>query len=322
MTIRSDPNGQPMTIGFNGSEHFFLYNAQGDVVAIANYSGEIVVEYTYDAWGNPLSCTGSLADTLGKKNPFRYRGYVYDEETGLYYLKSRYYDPRVGRFICMDGQLIISESMLGTNLYAYCFNRCNYFVDSSGQRPIKRLPPAVHPLRNNKPYIGYGDWYYNDPSDTSNPGDLFNSAEEAAHAAAEKYNSKSIQYNLEYACAIYMVNYLQLYPHCDPALFPGFELPIRYSYSYPNIGVLNEVTFPRYPGQVAAIHTHGAESSFLLFGTLGSKVFSPKDKEVAQRIGVPLYLANPYGEFRVYYPNLDEDYVLPYSVPIDPAVQN
>ncbi len=113
MTIRRDPNGQPMTIGFNGSEHFFLYNAQGDVVAIANYSGEIVVEYTYDAWGNPLSCTGSPADTLGKKNPFRYRGYVYDEETGLYYLNSRYYDPRVGRFICSDG----SKNKKGDSIY-------------------------------------------------------------------------------------------------------------------------------------------------------------------------------------------------------------
>ena len=132
MTIRRDPNGQPMTIGFNGSEHFYLYNAQGDVVAIANYSGEVVVEYTYDAWGNPLSCTGSLADTLGKKNPFRYRGYVYDEETGLYYLKSRYYDPRVGRFICSDG-ILPSNRMTSSNLFAYCSNNPTALVDPSGK---------------------------------------------------------------------------------------------------------------------------------------------------------------------------------------------
>ncbi len=132
MTIRRDPNGQPMTIGFNGSEHFFLYNAQGDVVAIANYSGQVVVEYTYDAWGNPLSCTGSLADTLGKKNPFRYRGYVYDEETGLYYLKSRYYDPRVGKFICSDG-ILPSNRMTSSNLFAYCNNNPIGLVDPSGK---------------------------------------------------------------------------------------------------------------------------------------------------------------------------------------------
>ena len=134
MTIRRDPNGQPMTIGFNGSEHFYLYNAQGDVVAIANYSGEVVVEYTYDAWGNPLSCTGSLADTLGKKNPFRYRGYVYDEETGLYYLNSRYYDPRVGRFICGDVEEILAanDDLIHCNLFAYCTNDPVNFFDDDG----------------------------------------------------------------------------------------------------------------------------------------------------------------------------------------------
>ena len=61
-----------------------------------------MVEYTYDAWGNLLSTTGSLAETLGKLNPLRYRGYVYDHETGLYYLQSRYYDPEIGRFINAD----------------------------------------------------------------------------------------------------------------------------------------------------------------------------------------------------------------------------
>ncbi len=132
MTIRRDPNGQPMTIGFNGSEHFFLYNAQGDVVAIANYSGQVVVEYTYDAWGNPLSCTGSLADTLGKKNPFRYRGYVYDEETGLYYLKSRYYDPRVGRFICGDSYATTGQGLLSSNIFAYCAGNPVNFCDPNG----------------------------------------------------------------------------------------------------------------------------------------------------------------------------------------------
>ena len=52
-----------------------------------------VVEYHYDAWGRLLATTGSMAGTLGKLNPFRYRGYIYDEETGLYWLRSRYYNP-------------------------------------------------------------------------------------------------------------------------------------------------------------------------------------------------------------------------------------
>ena len=59
-------------------------------------SGAQVVAYTYDVWGNPLSTTGTMADTLGNLNPFRYRGYVYDAETGIYYVASRYYDPERG----------------------------------------------------------------------------------------------------------------------------------------------------------------------------------------------------------------------------------
>ena len=63
------------------------------MTGLANSSGTRVVAYTYDARGNPLSTTGTMADTLGKLNPFRYRGYVYDAETGIYYVASRYYDP-------------------------------------------------------------------------------------------------------------------------------------------------------------------------------------------------------------------------------------
>ena len=68
----------------------YLHNLQGDIVGIVDNAGALVVEYKYDAWGRKLSVTGSLSGTLGRRNPFRYRGYVWDEETGLYYLDSRY----------------------------------------------------------------------------------------------------------------------------------------------------------------------------------------------------------------------------------------
>ena len=67
-----------MSVTYNGAEYFYLKNAQGDVTGLVNSSGTQVVAYTYDAWGNPLTTTGTMADTLGKLNPFRYRGYVYD----------------------------------------------------------------------------------------------------------------------------------------------------------------------------------------------------------------------------------------------------
>lgn len=70
-----------------------FHDAQGDVTGLVASSGTQVVAYTCDAWGNPLTTTGTMADTLGKLNPLRYRGYVYDTETGIYYVASRYYDP-------------------------------------------------------------------------------------------------------------------------------------------------------------------------------------------------------------------------------------
>ena len=85
----------------------------------------------FDSWGKLLSTSGSLASTLGKNNPFRYRGYVYDEETGFYYLQSRYYNPEVGRFISSDVLLSTGQGVLGHNAYAYC-----------GNNPINRYDPS------------------------------------------------------------------------------------------------------------------------------------------------------------------------------------
>ena len=74
----------------------------GRVIAILDADGNVVVSYMYDAWGAPLWCTGELAETLGKVQPSRYRGYVFDEETGLYYLRSRYYNAERCRFVNAD----------------------------------------------------------------------------------------------------------------------------------------------------------------------------------------------------------------------------
>ena len=100
-------------VAYNDVDYFYVYNLQGDVVALIDANGTQVVEYSYDALGNPISKTGSLAATIGTLNPFRYRGYVYDEETGLYYLRGRYYDSRLSRFtICGAGIIIRSGRSL------------------------------------------------------------------------------------------------------------------------------------------------------------------------------------------------------------------
>ena len=126
----------PLSVNYNGAEYFYLKNAQGDVTGIVNAAGTQVVAYTYDAWGKLLSTTGSMAGTLGEYNPLRYRGYVYDTETGLYYLNSRYYNPETGRFINADNVLSGSVTTTsGHNLFSYCDNNPISNADSSGNWP-------------------------------------------------------------------------------------------------------------------------------------------------------------------------------------------
>ena len=104
-----------------------------ELVAILDENGNTVVSYGYDAWGAPLWCTGELAETLGKVQPFRYRGYVYDEETGLYYLRSRYYNPNLGRFVNADRVFDANDSVTTYNQYAYCDNCPVIYLDSEGR---------------------------------------------------------------------------------------------------------------------------------------------------------------------------------------------
>ena len=102
-------------------------------MAIVDATGTAVVSYAYDAWGNILSVTGTMADTLGESNPLRYRGYVYDNETELYYLQSRYYDPEIGRFINADVYPSTGQGLTGNNMFAYCGNNPVARIDRSGQ---------------------------------------------------------------------------------------------------------------------------------------------------------------------------------------------
>lgn len=130
-----DASDSPMTVTYGGTTYYYATNLQGDVIAILNTSGTTVVEYTYDAWGNLLTTSGSMADTLGEANSLRYRGYVYDTETGLYYLQSRYYDPEMGRFINADAFASTGQGLLGNNMFTYCLNNPVNFVDRDGENP-------------------------------------------------------------------------------------------------------------------------------------------------------------------------------------------
>ncbi|WP_346938613.1 RHS repeat-associated core domain-containing protein [uncultured Clostridium sp.] len=128
--------GDSGLVGFtlNGTEYFYIRNSQTDIIGILDSNGTQVVSYTYDTWGKLISITGDKA--LGEKNPYRYRGYRYDIETGYYYLQSRYYNPEIGRFINADALGGNVGALLSHNIFAYCNNNPVIAKDPSGFRPI------------------------------------------------------------------------------------------------------------------------------------------------------------------------------------------
>ena len=127
-----DAQSRPAMVKWNGVMYSYVHNLQGDIVAILDCEGNKVVEYRYDAWGKSLGTDGTLKTSLGLLNPFRYRGYVYDEETGLYYLRSRYYSAEVGRFINGDGFLGQTGCILSHDAFVYALNGPIILIDSEG----------------------------------------------------------------------------------------------------------------------------------------------------------------------------------------------
>ena len=130
-----DSTGKRVGFSNGNTLYYYLYNLQGDVIAIARATtGQIVAKYSYDAWGK-CTVTNATGYTVGNKNPFRYRGYYYDTETGLYYLNSRYYSPEFGRFISADNAIGQIGSVHGANMFAYCFNNPINMSDPTGNWP-------------------------------------------------------------------------------------------------------------------------------------------------------------------------------------------
>ena len=128
-----DENGEAFGIDINGKEYFYVKNAQNDVVRIVDSANETVVSYQYDSWGKLLSCEDtSENDIVSFINPYTYRGYYYDSDTEMYFLKSRYYNPELHRFISADGIVNANQDILGNNLYAYCSNNPVNNCDETG----------------------------------------------------------------------------------------------------------------------------------------------------------------------------------------------
>ena len=159
-----DESGTPFALKYstNGGSSFTTYyyvvNLQGDVVKLVNASGTAYATYTYNAWGEVLTATGTMASI----NPLRYRGYYYDSETGFYYLQSRYYDPVTHRFINADAFASTGQGFTGTNMFAYCGNNPVLNIDPSGQRFIG----------SNVRYYGNGLYGYTDTATGYNASNI------------------------------------------------------------------------------------------------------------------------------------------------------
>ena len=126
-----DSDGSATSFSYNGTMYFYVKNLQGDVIRIIDLAGTEVASYVYDAWGNIKDTKGE--PTIREINPIRYRGYVYDTETSLYYLQSRYYDPFTGRFLNADIYCDTGTSTpLSTNMFAYCENNPISNADEGG----------------------------------------------------------------------------------------------------------------------------------------------------------------------------------------------
>ena len=131
-----DGDGQLTAMTYKGKDYYFVRDNLRVITSLVDSDGKTVVNYSYNSWGKLLGITGSMAESLGEDNPYRYKGYYYDEETGMYYLKSRYYDPEICRFNSADAATVMIDlpmSLADKNLYAYCDNDPVNKKDESGE---------------------------------------------------------------------------------------------------------------------------------------------------------------------------------------------
>ena len=136
--------GMERAVGSTLTRYYFQRNLQGDVEAIYDLGGNLKAKYIYDAWGNCTISSQTTDYAVANANPIRYRGYYYDDDTGLYYCNARYYSPKWRRFISPDDTAYLDpDSPNGLNLYCYCGNDPSNRVDPSGHMPVWAIVAAI-----------------------------------------------------------------------------------------------------------------------------------------------------------------------------------
>ena len=315
-----DESGRMLGFRLDGAEYYYVRDYSGDVTGLINSRGELIGSYLYDPWGVLLETylntfeeeTAEWTDADRAEymrvldlNPIRYKSYYYDTETGFYYLQSRYYDPITTRFINADSQINSSLGALGFNQFAYCLNNPIKMADYAGNKP----------------------------------GDLFDTMDEAARDFAEYTNGISIVNNREYASYIYKKTVWttktitcynpnafgkNLFSRFFNYIFGGGILKTvririkvtKDTYVKPSKGSKDSSKIPinwfGIHDQVALLHTHAAyDPSYM------NDVFSQTDKNLAERRGMPIYVATPLGTLRRYNPSDGTDIILFEDLPFD-----
>ena len=131
---------------YNSNTYYYHKNIFGDIIGILDSNYNEVVTYTYNSWGLLTNKTDTTTINLSTINPFRYRSYYYDEETNLYYLNSRYYNPEWGRFVNADGVIGSNGDAISQNLFAYTSNNFINYSDNDGYGLISALKKVVNAL--------------------------------------------------------------------------------------------------------------------------------------------------------------------------------
>ena len=281
-----DAAGQPI-----GMTHFqdgtlvdtYLYekNIQGDVVAVYDYAGNLVVRYAYNAWG-AVSETEYGSEYCEESfevlcNPFRYRGYYYDTETDLYYLNSRYYDPAVGRFLNADSYINANGDLIGFNMFAYCSNNPVMGYDPTGKSILGAIFLIVAVVAVSILATGCisapDDSWEGTPIDPR-PKRVYDSEKQAVDALLQECydEANSCDFDYEYGAVIFQ------YEGDDRYYSDGPYTELKYS----SVGFEGcyPYTDPKvYP--VATIHTHR---------DYRTEAFTDRDMKIINMYGVDSYI--------------------------------
>ena len=300
-----DESGSPIGMQYRTTSYaantfdtfYFEKNLQGDVVAVYTENGVKVLSYTYDAWGNQtVTWHNSYGSNIyATYNPFRYRGYYYDTETGLYYLQSRYYNPQWGRFLNADVYVNANGDLIGFNMYAYCSNNPVMFTDPFGERFRVNIS-QMHDGDGGGSLYAYDNRYINLIAWAQmHSVQLYSSEMEAAEAWAEQYRPLSKE--REHVAYIYGVNVTAGYT--EKTIFylsdtlvgmnnnvivqvAALEVQRKLTY-YDSVSMIHSHTMPKYHNDYPS-----------LTYDLGKKVITGGDKFAMDKLGYKNMYIAPY----------------------------